>query len=44
MSTIQLFVMILPPRKKKEQEVEWMKDMEEADNLGMSLDLLDRLL
>ena len=33
-----------PTPQKKEQEFEWTEDMEEDDNLGMSLDLLDRLL
>jgi len=43
MSTIQLFVIILPLREKKEQEFEVMEYMEEEENLGMSLDFLDRL-
>ena len=32
-----------PTSQKKEQEFDWTEDMEEDDNLGMSLDLLDRL-
>ena len=32
-----------PTPQKKEQEVEWTENMEEDNNLGMSLDLLDRL-
>jgi hypothetical protein len=33
-----------PTPQKKEQEFEWTEDMEEDGNLGISLDLLDRLL
>ena len=45
MSKIQLFVIILQlwKEKKKEQEFEVMEYMEEEENLGMSLDFLDRL-
>ena len=43
MSTIQLFVIILPLWKKMEQEFEVMEYMEEEENLGMSLDFLDML-
>jgi len=44
MSTIQLFVIILPLRKKKkEQQFEVMEYMKEEHNLGMSLDFLDRI-
>jgi len=32
-----------PTLKRKEQEFEVMKYMEEEENLGMSLDFLDRL-
>ena len=32
-----------PTPQKKEQEFEWTEDMEEDGNLGISLDLLDRL-
>ena len=32
-----------PTLQKKEQEFEVMKDMEEEENFGMSLDFLDRL-
>jgi len=38
MSTIQLFVVILPLRKNKKQEFEVMEDdMEEDENLALSL-------
>ena len=37
-------MIILPLREKKEQEFEVMEYMEEEENLGMSLDFLDRLL